>query len=100
MHTRVAAAADTRTYPGRSRRAWVLRRLAACDGPRYDELVAEVAAAFPAPGTRNWTSIRAARAVRRVLWDELAATRADERVLLTLAGWRALEAMGATAGVQ
>lgn len=48
------------------RRAWLLERLMAADGPGYDGLCAGVVAAFPEDGPKNWwrDSCRGVREVR------------------------------------
>jgi hypothetical protein len=68
------------------RREFLLRRLREADGPRYDELVGEVAEALPEKRP-YLTGIKAARSVRTLLWDGLATTEPDGSVWLTPAGW-------------
>jgi hypothetical protein len=80
--------------PGaRGRRKHLLVRLREADGPHYDTLCAEVAEAFPAR-TRWWASVQAVRAVRELLWDELATVDADGAIWLLPAGWQAAGATG------
>jgi hypothetical protein len=55
-------------------------------------MVGETVAEFPAK-SHYLTRVRAVRAVRDLLWDELAVTEPDESIYLTPAGWRALEAL-------
>lgn len=81
----------------RAKREWLLARLREADGPAYDGLCGEIAAAFPEPV--HWLeSARAVRAVRLLLWHGLAATEADESVWLTPAGWQAAQALLGQAG--
>jgi hypothetical protein len=77
-----------RYLPDRDRREYLLKRLREADGPAYDGLVAEVAEAFPMK-TRYWAGIQAVRAVRGLLWDELATVDGDGGVWLLPAGWQA-----------
>lgn len=79
------------------RRSWLLERLADADGITYDALVGETVAEFPAK-SHYLTRVRAVRAVRDLLFDELATTEPDESIYLTPAGWRALESAMAPAG--
>ncbi len=52
----------------------------------YDEMIRIVMERFPWP--RRWLCATwAVRAVRAVLWDELAVTQNDETLWLTPAGW-------------
>lgn len=71
------------------RREYLLKRLRAADGPQYDALVAEVAEAFPMK-TPYWCGVQAVRAVRDLLWDELATTDAGAGIWLLPAGWAAV----------
>lgn len=72
------------------RRARLLRRLAKADGVSYDDLCRSVIEQFPHARGLRFASPRGVRAVRDLLFDELAATEADESVWLTPAGWAAL----------
>ncbi len=78
-------------HPGR--RAWLLARLMAADGPSYDELCRGVTAAFPLDGPKWRASRLGVREVRRLFWDELAVTEPDESCWLTAAGWALLDQM-------
>jgi hypothetical protein len=67
------------------RRTFVLGVLA--DGnPSYDVLCRAVIEAFP-ERNKYQQSVKAVRAVRNVLWDELAVIDSDETLWLTAAGW-------------
>lgn len=81
---------DTGPKPRRAdsrRRDYLLKRLREADGPTYDTLCAEVAEAFPAK-TPWWAGVQAVRAVRDLLWDELATVDADGSIWLLAAGWQ------------
>jgi hypothetical protein len=99
MSTRYRSAALNR--PGSifpRRKAWLLERLAAADGVTYDELCRGVIGEFPQDGRRQLASVCGVRAVRDLLWDELATTEPDESVWLTASGWAELESLMASAG--
>jgi hypothetical protein len=70
------------------RREHLLKRLRAADGPPYDLLCGEVADAFPARKP-YWAGLQAVRAVRDLLWDELATVDETGAVWLLPAGWQA-----------
>jgi hypothetical protein len=70
------------------RREYLLARLREADGPQYDALCAEVAAAFPAK-RRYRAAAQAVRAVRGLLWDQLATVDADGAIWLLPAAWKA-----------
>jgi len=74
--------------PADRRREYLLARLREADGPQYDALCAEVAAAFPAK-RRYWAGVQAVRAVRGLLWDQLATVDADGGIWLLPAAWKA-----------
>lgn len=79
-------------HPGR--RAWLLERLLAADGPSYDELCAGVVAAFGEVRLKWLASRLGVREVRLLFWDGLATTEPpDGSVWLTPAGWRLLDQM-------
>jgi len=78
----------SRYSPDRLRRDYLLRRLREADGPGYDTLCAEVAGKFPEK-TRCWTTVRAVRAVRALMWDQVATVDSDVGVWLLAAGWQA-----------
>ena len=73
--------------PGNPRRAFLLARLQEADGPAYDELVREIAEAFP-EGRAVVAGILAVRTVRKLLFEGCAATEPDESVWLTPEGWQ------------
>ena len=70
------------------RREYLLKRLREADGPEYDALCAEVADAFPMRKP-YWGGVQAVRAVRALLWAELAAVDAEGGIWLLPAGWTA-----------
>ena len=82
-----------------ARQDFILRRLAAADGPGYDELVREVIAAFRLP-PKYRAGVLAVREIRWTLWSMLAVTEPDESVWLTPAGWAALADRPQPAGVR
>ncbi len=90
-------APQTVTDAQHPRREFVLARLREADGPAYDQLVREVAEAFP-DRNRYQASIRAVRAVRRLLFEGFAATESDESVWLTPDGWRRAGDLAEAAG--
>ncbi len=67
------------------RRTFVLGVLADSN-PVYGDLVRAVIEAFP-ERTEYHRKVKAVRAVRAVLWDELAVCDTDETLWLTPAGW-------------
>jgi hypothetical protein len=78
------------------RRAWLLARLAEADGPTYDDLCCAIVERFrivhDKPNVARFlASARGVRAVRSLLWDELATTESDQSVWLTPARWTAVE---------
>jgi hypothetical protein len=77
-----------RYMPDRRHREYLLKRLLEADGPQYEALCGEVAAAFPAK-TRYWAGVQAVRAVRELLWDELATVDDAGAVWLLPSGWQA-----------
>lgn len=79
------------------RRAWLLERLADADGITYDNLVREIVTEFPQDGRQHLASVCGVRAVRDLLFDELAVTEPDQSMWLTARGWKALEALMAPA---
>jgi hypothetical protein len=74
--------------PDYRRREHLLKRLRSADGPPYDLLCGEVADAFPARKP-YWAGVQAVRAVRDLLWDELATVDECGAVWLLPAGWKA-----------
>ena len=73
-------------------RAAVLERLLEADGPSYDELCHEIVTAFRGRGDYA-ANARGVRAIRELLWRQLAVTEPDESVWLTASGWEAIERM-------
>jgi hypothetical protein len=73
-----------------ARQDWLITRLTEADGPSYDDLCAEVVAAFPDGKTKWFASCKGVREVRWLLWSGLATVESDESVWLTPAGWAAV----------
>jgi hypothetical protein len=96
MTPRYRAAAPGYIFP--RRRTWLLERLAAADGVTYDELCREVIGEFPQDGRPHLASVCGVRAVRDLLFDELAVTENDQSIWLTVRGWQELESLMAPAG--
>jgi hypothetical protein len=74
--------------PDYRRREHLLKRLRDADGPEYGALCAELADAFPMQRP-YLAGLLAVRAVRALLWDELAAVDAEGGIWLLPAGWTA-----------
>lgn len=71
-----------------SRRIWLLNRLREADGPIYDDLIRELKEATRVETeSERFAGVRCVRAVRALLWLELAVTEPDESIWLTQKGW-------------
>ena len=71
-----------------ARRAWLLTRLTEANGPGYDDLVRQVIEQFPEP-EHYWSSVRAVRSIRGLLFDGFLTTESDESIWLSPEGWKA-----------
>jgi hypothetical protein len=81
--------------PSHPRREYLLALLADASGPTYDQLCRAAIERFDEPARPSWyCKARSIRAVRRLLWDELAVTESDESVWLTPAGWALVAELG------